>query len=312
MRAPIPGQDGQGCAMIEVHLLRYALAAAETGSFSRAADQFRVKQSTLSKRIRHLEIRLGLSLFNRSTQGVIPTAGGVRFLERASVILGDLDRLSADTREMACGRQGRLRIGFQGPFSGRLRAIVADYREAFPAVEIEAVEAEREDLLARLDRDRLDLAVMAGEPAETTRQSLYLWSEPLLVGVREGHRLLERERLYWTDLIGTTLLVTRAGPGELIAAIIASRLTGPDRLPTLVRQSVGRDSLVALATGDSIAVIAGEMNPAPSGIAFRTVHDAFGPTRIDHNLFWIASNTNPALKTFLSIISGLFSRTAEC
>lgn len=64
--------------MIDVHQLRYALAAAETGSFSRAADQFRVKQSTLSKRIRHLELRLGLPLFERTTQGVIPTAVGAR------------------------------------------------------------------------------------------------------------------------------------------------------------------------------------------------------------------------------------------
>ena len=89
--------------MIDVHLLRYALAAAETGSFSRAADRFRVKQSTLSKRVRHLELRLGLNLFDRSTQGVAPTAVGLRFLARARSILLDLEALSEESRAMAMG-----------------------------------------------------------------------------------------------------------------------------------------------------------------------------------------------------------------
>ena len=49
--------------MIEIHLLRYALAAADTGSFRQAADQFRIKQSTLSRHILYLEQRLALSIF---------------------------------------------------------------------------------------------------------------------------------------------------------------------------------------------------------------------------------------------------------
>jgi DNA-binding transcriptional LysR family regulator len=55
--------------MIEIHLLRYALAAADTGSFRQAADQFRIKQSALSRPILYLEQRLGLSIFARSTRG---------------------------------------------------------------------------------------------------------------------------------------------------------------------------------------------------------------------------------------------------
>ena len=57
--------------MIEVHLLRYALAAADTGSFSKAADRFGVKQSTLSKQVHYLEDRIGLALFRRSTTVLI-------------------------------------------------------------------------------------------------------------------------------------------------------------------------------------------------------------------------------------------------
>lgn len=185
--------------MIEVHLLRYALAAADSGSFSRAAEQFRVKQSTLSKRVRHLELRIGVPLFTRSTQGVAPTPSGIQFLTRARSIVGELDMLSTDTLALASSKRGRLRIGFHGTLAaGDLRATIEDFRREAPEVELEAIEAGRDQLLDGLDRGRLDVAVVAGEAAGG--QALCLWSEPLALGLSVNHPLLERDRLYWTDL----------------------------------------------------------------------------------------------------------------
>jgi len=67
---PVPNRSTetrQGTHMIEIHLLRYATAA---------ADQFNMKPSRLSKRIHYLELRLGLPIFRRSTRGVVPTKPG--------------------------------------------------------------------------------------------------------------------------------------------------------------------------------------------------------------------------------------------
>ena len=59
---------------INVRQLRFAVTAAETAGFLRAAKQFNVKQSTLSKKISALEHRMGIALFQRSTRGVwLPT-----------------------------------------------------------------------------------------------------------------------------------------------------------------------------------------------------------------------------------------------
>ncbi|MDV3458245.1 LysR family transcriptional regulator [Sphingomonas sp. HF-S4] len=293
--------------MIEVHLLRYALAAADSGSFSRAAEQFRVKQSTLSKRVRHLELRIGVPLFTRSTQGVAPTPSGIQFLARARSIVGELDMLSTDVMALASGERGRLRIGFHGTLAaGDLRATIEDFRREAPDVELEAIEAGRDQLLDGLDRGRLDLAVVAGEGAGG--QALCLWSEPLAVGLSLQHRLLERDRLYWTDLREMTFLVTRADPGDLIAAMIAARLAGPCHAPRIVAQAVSRDNLHSLITRDRVSVTAGAGSMTDEGVAFREVHDAFGPTRLSQTLHWREENENPALARFLALAARRYGR----
>ena len=294
--------------MIEVHLLRYALAAADSGSFSRAAEQFRVKQSTLSKRVRHLELRIGVPLFTRSTQGVAPTPSGIQFLARARSIVGELDMLSTDTLALARGERGRLRIGFHGSLAaGDLRATLEDFRREAPEVELEAIEAGRDQLLDGLDRDRLDLAVMAGEAAGG--QALCLWSEPLALGLSLNHPLLERDRLYWTDLREMTFLVTRADPGDLIAAMIATRLGGPCHAPRIVAQAVSRDNLHSFVTRDRLSVTAGVGSVGDAGVAFREVHDAFGPTRLSQTIHWREENGNPALARFLALAARRYGRT---
>lgn len=55
--------------MIELRQLRYLIAAAEAGSFSRAARNMNIKQATLSRHVIEVEKRLGMTLFDRRTRG---------------------------------------------------------------------------------------------------------------------------------------------------------------------------------------------------------------------------------------------------
>ena len=295
--------------MIEVHLLRYALAAADSGSFSRAADQFRIKQSTLSKGIRFLELRVGVPLFTRSTQGVAPTPSGMKFLARARSIVGDLDLLSNECLALSRGDLGKLRLGFHGTLAaGDLGATLEAYRRDHAGIDFEATEGEREQLLGSLDHGHLDIAVVAGEAMHAQRRSLSLWSEPLVLGFPVPHPLLDLDRLYWTDLRGMSFLVTRSDPGSLIAAMVRARLAGADHAPRIVTQSVSSDNLHSLAMPDLLPVTAGPRT-AREGIAFREIHDAFGATRLEHSLHWRDDNTNPALASFLALATRRYGRS---
>ena len=78
---------------VDLQHLRYAVAAAEHGSFRRAAEALPVRQSTLSRCIRQLEERIQMIVFERSSGGVRATLAGREFLRAARSILEQTDML---------------------------------------------------------------------------------------------------------------------------------------------------------------------------------------------------------------------------
>ena len=95
---------------IEVRQLRYAVMAADTQSFSRAAAVLNVKQSTLSRRVLQLEDRLGVKLFERTTRGAEPTDNGRVFIEQARRIVTDIDNLQTTARNVSYACMAGLRL----------------------------------------------------------------------------------------------------------------------------------------------------------------------------------------------------------
>ncbi|MEI9413243.1 LysR family transcriptional regulator [Mesorhizobium salmacidum] len=76
---------------IQLITLHYATVVAEEGSFLGASRRLRVHHSALSRRVKDLELRLGVTLFHRYPSGVRVTAVGDRFLTKIRRILKDLD-----------------------------------------------------------------------------------------------------------------------------------------------------------------------------------------------------------------------------
>jgi DNA-binding transcriptional LysR family regulator len=299
--------------MIEIHMLRYVLAAADTGSFSQAADLFGIKQATLSKSVLYLEDCLGLSLFTRSTRGVAPTGPGRSFLDRARCILDDVDGLVSDARALGRGERGTLRIGFHGSLAqGDLAAAFAAFRNLHPAIHIDAREQNRDALLRALERGRIDVAVTAGESTDPAVRSLRLWSEPLVLAMAADHPLAASERLYWTDLRNAEFLVTADDPGPDIGAMIASRLSAPGHDPVITRQRVSRENLLSFAGGNRIAIGTGmAVRPGCEGLVLRRVHDAFGASSLEQRLHWRHDNEVAPLGHFLSLVTKRYGRSLD-
>jgi DNA-binding transcriptional LysR family regulator len=295
--------------MIDIHLLRYALAAADTGSFRQAANQFRIKQSTLSKHILYLEQRLGLSIFARSTRGVVPTEPGISFLERARMIVDEVEALGRDTSNIARGQRDTLRIGLGYPLAtSELSPALRSYTKAYPERPIEATEQSRGMLLRGLSTGRIDVAVFPGLSPTPDIRSFSFWSEQISVAIAADHPLAAQDRVYWTDLRTCTFLVTAADPGPDIAQMIRARLSAPGHEPRLETQAVGPESLFPLVSGNRVAVTFGTRQRSVAGDAtiFRSPHDAFGPTRLEQSVHWRPGNRSPALATFLGHLAQRF------
>ena len=122
---------------VDLQHLRYALAAADHGSFRRAAEVLLLRQSTLSRCINQLEHSLGMIVFERSSGGVRATAAGRSFLRTARSILEQMDSLVNSAHCAGCGEAGRLSVGFYTSISaGNLLATLVDYKRRFSQIDV--------------------------------------------------------------------------------------------------------------------------------------------------------------------------------
>ena len=96
---------------VDLQHLRYAVAAADHGSFRRAAEALVLRQSTLSRCIRRLEECLKITVFERSSGGVRATQAGRDFLRMARSILEQMDTLVIGAHGVGRGEAARLTVG---------------------------------------------------------------------------------------------------------------------------------------------------------------------------------------------------------
>ncbi|MER8942814.1 LysR substrate-binding domain-containing protein [Mesorhizobium sp. M0915] len=290
---------------IELRHLRYAVAAAHYGSFRRAAEALGVKQSSLSRRIRQMEDRLGVAVFERSSSGVRLTTAGAEILRASRHLVEGLDRMMASAKAAGRGEAGRLAIGYYTSLSaGNLRASFLEHARRFPGVEIRTVEGARASLLVGLEHGTLDVAIVTGEPASREGGAMPLWGERIMVALPKSHPLATNEIVYWTDLRGETLLLSQRDPGPELRDILLAKLASPGVQPKIVSQDVSRESIMSLVgAGFGVSlVLEADIGTYYAGVVYRDVQDGNGPSRISYTAYWQSNNDNPALAHFLTLL----------
>ncbi len=288
----------------ELRDLRWAITAARYRSLRRAAEELNVRQSTLSRRLRGLEYRLGAALFERTNGGTHPTPIGRDFLEMARRIIDETDAAFARLKAMSSGQAGRLTIGvYVSLATGNLRATLAEYRHRFPDVDVHTVDGAHDRLLCDMVSSSVDVAIMTTYYPGWDGHKLPLWSERVIAAVPEGHPLTEKTLLQWTDLAGEPLLVQQRGAGPEMQRLLASKLD-PLGVQRFLHQDVSVDRLMGLVgAGFGICLILeGATGARYDGVAYREVHDHDGPVRFNFAAYWRETNGNPTLQTFLDIL----------
>ncbi|MFW5653166.1 MAG: LysR family transcriptional regulator [Planctomycetota bacterium] len=147
---------------MDLHQLRYFVAAAEAGSISRAAERSNVSQPSLSQQIRRLEDGLGVRLFDRLGRGIALTDAGRALLPRARHILAEVEEAADAVQTDPEAGRGRLSIGAiptMAPFV--LPSALASLRSQFPECEIEVREDLTEHLVEAVIDNAIDIAVMS-------------------------------------------------------------------------------------------------------------------------------------------------------
>lgn len=290
---------------VEVPHLRYVVAAADHSSFRRAAATLNITQPTLSKRIRELEGKLGVPLFERSPGGAELTPIGEEFVVSARRVLAELEAMETRAKAGKRGDAGRLEIGFYTSLStGALRDTVLTFANRHPHVDVNIIEGARASLIPLLDRGAIDIVVVLGEPNYTDYAHMSLWSERIMVAFPKDHPLAARDFVYWTDLKNERFLMSRRDPGPEIQDVLINKLTSPGDRPLIKAVNANREDILSVVDGNRGITLTCESstgNILPS-VLFREVRDGIGPTRVGYVAYWRRNNDNPALKQFLSLL----------
>jgi DNA-binding transcriptional LysR family regulator len=296
--------------MFDVRQLRFAIAAADHGSFYRAARALEVDQSTVSRSIIRLERALGAKLFNRSRSGVVTTNAGAQFLRSARAIIMNADRMVATMRAAGQGRAGSLIVGHNSSVSaGNLRATILAWQKENPDVDFESVEADRSALLAELDANGIDIAILLGEAELDGFRREPFWSERILLALPADHPLASRDTVQWTDLRSERFVVPAADPGPDIRDMLIGRLSMSGVQPNIKISQTTRETILSLigASGRMSIVCEGSGGIRYPDMVYRPVHGERGSALTGYSGYWCDENSNPALRRFLGFIRARYA-----
>ena len=172
--------------------LRYLLAVADHGGFTRAAEALHVSQPTLSQQIRQLEETLGVALFDRTSRTVKATDAGEAYIECARRVLVELEagkRALHDVKDLS---RGNLRLAMTPTFMAYLVGpLVRDFAALYPGIHLQILELSMDDIEAGLADDSLDIAIAFTPVRHPDLECIPAFTETLGVMVGREHPLYD-------------------------------------------------------------------------------------------------------------------------
>lgn len=295
--AAIGADDGR----MELRQLAYAVAVAETGSFTRAAHRCFVVQSSLSDQIARLEKELGVRLFERTSRQVSVTPAGEGFLGPAREALAAAERARGEAVASGSEIRGRLVVGTINPLTAvDLPGLLATYRERHPGVRVTLCARLVRDLLHEVREHACDIAFVdtapGGLPSGLTGR--HLADDALVAVVPRGHPLAGAPRVTLERLAREEMADMPLGSGIRRHTDAAFAAAGAERTVAyeadtmaLLEQLVARGLGTALVPAATAARMSGVSTvPAPA-VPPRTVRAV-----------WRTARTSPAARAFLRLL----------
>lgn len=181
--------------------LQYVVAVDNLRHFAEAAEYCHVTQPTLSMQLQKLEQELGVKLFDRSKQPVIPTENGKEVIAQARRILSEVDELQNIIDQKHGSPTGELKVGIIPTLAPYLLPLfVQSFTEKYPKVKLAVHEMTTEAIIARLREGRLDVAILVTPLNEKGIGEHVLFYEKLIAYVSKKNSLFKKQYLLSKDI----------------------------------------------------------------------------------------------------------------
>lgn len=255
---------------LKLRHLVLATTIADSGSLARAAEALHITQPVVTRGLQDLEGIVGVTLFDRTSQGVTVTVYGRAFVEHARAALAQIQQAGRTLGELAAADAGTVTVGTHLAGSNVLLPLaISRLKRKRPGVSIVVREATPDTLTSELIIGDVDLTVGRLAPTDARIEQQRLYVEPIVFVVRADHPVLSGPAPSMSDLAALPWIVPVEGTAlrrELEQVFLSQALPWPeDRVEctsalTLRRLILDRDCVAALpelvaVDDDSLAIV---------------------------------------------------------
>jgi DNA-binding transcriptional LysR family regulator len=287
----------------ELWQLRYFAAVAERLHFGRAAEALHISQPPLSRAIRALEERLGVTLLARSRRRVALTPEGARLLEEARRLTGQLENTVLELRGMASGEQGRLRIGFVSLADyGVLPRLLKAYKTDRPQVRLALREMLSPEQALALTGGELDFGLLLPPVSGAAElEHIVVQRERFVVALPSRHRLARaRGKLAMREVFGEPFVMVPRDIAPGLYDIVAGLAARAGYSLNVAQEAIQMQTVVSLvSSGLGAAIVPGSVaNLGRRGVVYRELADSH--PRLDVWLAWRRGALGAAARDFVA------------
>jgi LysR family transcriptional regulator, hydrogen peroxide-inducible genes activator len=192
--------------------LEYIIAVDNHRHFAKAAQACFVTQPTLSMMLQKLEDELGVLIFDRSKQPVVPTEIGRMIIEQARKVLKDTAELREIVENQRKILRGELRLGIIPTLAPYLLPLfLKTFSEKYPDIRLIISELMTEHIIQKLKKDQLDIGIMATPTSDGELFEVPLFQEQFVVYAAKNEAILNKRFLLAHDIDVNRLVLLEEG-----------------------------------------------------------------------------------------------------
>lgn len=199
---------------METSRYRAFLAAAEAGSFTKAAEILNYSPSGVSQLITAIESELGFKLFNRYKKGVSLTVNGRRLIPAVRELLYHEDCIYQIATGIKGLAEGDVRIAtYSSIASNWLPEVIKDFKKDYPAINITLMEGVKSEIIAHLEERKADIAFVS-RLDKTNYDWIHLDDDPMIAVLPRSHPLAGHRSYPIAECVNEDMIIPSLGYDE--------------------------------------------------------------------------------------------------
>lgn len=180
--------------MISLIQLEYIIAVDTYRHFVTAAEKCFVTQPTLSMQIKKLEVDLGVIIFDRTKQPIIPTEVGRKIIEQARITVAESKKINEIVKDDSNNIAGNINIGIIPSLAPYLLPLfIGSFTKKYPDVNVKVIELLTDEIVQELKKDTLDVGILVTPLNEKRILEEVLFHEEMKVLCHKSHPLSKKK-----------------------------------------------------------------------------------------------------------------------